>query len=314
MRQAGFTLIELMVSIMVLSVVVGIVFFSFASVTHSAEIVRAHTERTHLKQVLWRHLSTNLAAMYSDAGCQEPSFALRAESGEGMSGGSTTLRFVASLPMDGGRSLPGIYKEVRYELGAPTLGEDDLDSMWGQEEEQPESVLRITERPFVLTDFDATLNPMDQRPIFDQMDRVQQEERVTEIPLQDFTLAFFDGELWEETWDSTEVGTLPWAVRVRANFPRTREQMNDEIQMGINFDEEADLDLTVTLPLGAGVLATWTDLNRARGTILPDDEGLDMVPDEFEGEEEGPPPGGGIGTDGTRRAGSGTGATPGGSF
>ena len=268
MRRAGFTLIELLVAIVVLAIVTGIVFVAFASVADTAAIARENTQRVHLQQYLWRHLSTNLRATYVDAGCIEVSYAFIAKDGEDVFGAADTLSVTVALPMDGPRSLPGVFKRITYEVAEPSFDGGLLtDAAVTTDPEELDTgaarVLRITEQPFVLAEYSEIQESPDAIR-FDEFEGSQQLAQVRQVPIASFDLSFSDGTEWVEQWDSLQLGMLPWAVRVRANFPRTDEERSADMAAGIDFQEEADLDLVITLPLGAGTLSPWTDLNHAR--------------------------------------------------
>jgi prepilin-type N-terminal cleavage/methylation domain-containing protein len=303
MNRTGFTLIELLVAIVVLVIVTGIVFVAFVSVTDTAAVARENTQRVHLQQFLLRHLSVNLNALYTDPGCIEPSYAFISKDADGMFGPADTLSLTVALPMEGPRALPGVFKRVTYEVTEPSfegplLADAGVSTDPGEDAPEIARVLRITEEPFILAEYSEIQESPD-AITFNEFDGFQQMAQVRQVPVASFDLSFYDGNQWTEQWDSLQAGMLPWAVRVRANFPRSDEERSADIAAGIDFQEEADLDLVVTFPVGAGTVSPWIDRNHARRL----DGIVEMGPggQPVAGGEEGAPGGtpGNPGTSGT---------------
>ncbi|HDP34069.1 MAG TPA: type II secretion system protein, partial [Candidatus Hydrogenedentes bacterium] len=115
-RVCGFTLLELLIAVSVLTVIVGLVHATFASITSSMALARDNADRLRFKQIVWRNLSTNLQGVYADAGCVQPEYQFLGKSADGPHGAADNLRFATSLPLPGTRSLPGVSKIVTYEL------------------------------------------------------------------------------------------------------------------------------------------------------------------------------------------------------
>lgn len=321
MNRRGFTLIELLVAITVLVIVIGIVFVCFVSVTDTAAIARESTQRMHLEQYLWRQLTTNLGAAYSDASCQEGSYAFKAENGDGAYGPADKLTLAVAIPLDGPKSLPGVFKQVSYEVMAPSFEGPliaDASVSSDADDNQTKQVLRITEQPLVLGEFSA-IEESSEHTEMEELDDMKQIAQVRQVPIASFDVTFYDGEEWQESWDSIETGLLPWAVRVRANFPRTEEEASTEAAAGIDVSKESDLDLIIALPTGAGVQSPWTDLNHARHTdnqVQVDANGQPIQPGTgTDGSGTGTNTGGGTGSGtGSTGTGGGRGGASGGGF
>ncbi len=265
---AGFTMIEILVAITILTVMVGIVYGAFVSVANTAEIARTSAEELRFRQYLWRHFSTHLVAVYSDSAFERPEFQFLGESAEGLLGEADSLRFCTSLPMSGPKSLPGVVKVITYEIGdayAPE-GESGLEEMAIDEQLEEEGsgqYLIIREEPLVLEgvamggDIDGDMGG--------DLDLEQMEDEVIEqrIPVGSLDFEFYnpDTEEWDEDWDSTADARLPWAIRVKVNFDRTEEELMADLQEGFDLEENPDLNMTISLPMGAGVVEPFLDWN-----------------------------------------------------
>lgn len=272
-RRHGFTIIELLVAVTVLSVVVGIVYESFSSVLDSTEMAREESEKIRFKQVLWRHLTENLGSIYSDAACISPEYELLGTDKEGAFGPADTLRFCTSLLMPGSTALPGVLKVVTYDLTNEystdedgTLGQVAIDQKPG--EENQEWMLVITEEPLVLESAESDTAVTDvEFPISER-----------KIPIASMDILYYDGDQdeWMKDWDSLAEGRMPWAIQVNINFMRTEEELMAETEAGINLEEEPDLNLTIGVPSGVGVLDQFLDINMRRSTIEDENSSGDL--------------------------------------
>ncbi len=272
-RRAGFTIIELLVAVSVLSVVVGIVYESFSSVLDSTEMAREESEKTRFKQVLWRHLSENLGSVYSDAACISPEYQLLGTDKEGPFGPADTLRFCTSLTMPGSTALPGVLKVITYDLTNEysntedaTVGQVAIDKKPGDRDR--EYMLVIREEPLVLesAEKDSSITDVD----FPVSER--------KIPIASMDILYYDGDQdeWLKDWDSLAEGRMPWAIQVNINFMRTEEELAMDSQSGINPLEEPDLNLTIGIPSGVGVIDQFMDLNMKRNTVEMEDSNGDL--------------------------------------
>jgi prepilin-type N-terminal cleavage/methylation domain-containing protein len=267
-RACGFTILELLVAVSVLTVVVGIVYESFASVLDSTEMARAQAEQLRFRQFLWRHLNQNVASAYSDAACMSPEYQFLGTDQEGPTGPADSLRFCTSLPMDGPNALPGVLKVVSYEVtggsdaegGGSMLGAASIDQ--GAEDATQGTVLIIREEPLLLES-----GEMDSVPA--EMDYPVNELK---IPIASMDLQYYDGNAdeWLPEWDSITEGRMPWAVQIKINFQRTEEEAEADAQSGINSAEEPDLNLTIPFPAGGGVVDQFMDVNHRRNTVMTD--------------------------------------------
>lgn len=267
----GFTLMELLISICILSMIVGIVYTGLSTVSDTSDAVRARAERMRLRQFVARQFRSALSTLYIDTACQQPELALVGTDEQGTYGAADTLLFCSNGPMGGTMALPGMMKTVSYSVvdgGGEALGSDLLADA---------SVLLIEETPLVLAEpgdemaGEERQTPSDFYASFfgDEQDLSARRE----IPVQSVNFQYFDGEMqeWVDSWDSSFDGVMPWAVRVMVNFPRDEQEMEADRTQGINPEESPDLDLTVVLPMTAGTMGPFVDLNHQREPDLTED-------------------------------------------
>lgn len=255
-RLLGFTLLELLISVSVLAVIVGLVYATFNSVTNSVGLARDNAERLRFKQIVWRNLSTNLQGVYSDAGGTQPEYQLLGETNDGTFGPADTLHFATSLPIPGPRSLPGITKLVTYEVMAQGEVSETIAANLPYDEERPGSVLVIREEPLQLESQDFVTSTSDAQ--WDFFERA--------IPVASMDIQYYDGiaKEWMESWDSLEERRLPGGVWIRINFPRSEEERNEDYRNGINPAEHPDLEVMMAFPLGRNVEFPFPDFNHLR--------------------------------------------------
>jgi prepilin-type N-terminal cleavage/methylation domain-containing protein len=245
-HNAGFTMIEVMVAMVILVGLVSAVYISFVSVADTAEIARASTEELRIQQYLRDHFSNHLGSVHASISGE---YAFIGEDDSGAYGPADTLTFVTTLPTSGAKSLPGIVKTVDYHIDDPSLSEEggfltfDTDVV----EERESVTLFVTERPLALgEDDDEGLFEDDEEGLWER-----------EIPIRSMNFEYYDGaqEEWVEAWNSDELGFLPWAVRVGVNLAKTEGQLQADLNDGVGTEEEPDLSLVVVLPTGAGVIS-----------------------------------------------------------
>jgi type II secretory pathway pseudopilin PulG len=254
-------MLELLISITILSVIVAIIYASLVTVTDTAEAARANNETLRFRQFLWRSFSTNLTSVYVDPACEVAGYQFVGEDETGPSGPADVLRFCTSLPLSGPWSLPGVMRVVTYEVmeayeaeGESSGGGFSIDA--SADEAGSGLYLVVREQPLMLEDqdFDPDMEAAGQTGI----------ER--KVPIASMDILYYDAELeeWAEKWDSMAQARLPWAVRIMINFARSEDEAAADYQAGINPLESADLDMTIALPLGAGVVEPFFDLNHQR--------------------------------------------------
>jgi prepilin-type N-terminal cleavage/methylation domain-containing protein len=256
MRPRGFTLLELLVAITVLTIIVGIVFATFASVTDTMAIARDNADRMSYRMALRRNLTENLGAVYADAAGTREEFQLAGTDESGSYGPADTLRFCTSLPMPGAYALPGVMKVVDYRL----VSSSDIDAAAtgypGDDPERPGMALQITESPLAHEEgIEGAVSGSDQLPMVQLA-----------MPVASFDVLYFDGltQEWTQDWDSLSEQRLPWAVWVRVNFPRSEEELAADNAAGVDLTETPDVDVMAAIAPGAGVEGPFLDLNHAR--------------------------------------------------
>lgn len=267
---AGFTIIELLISMCVLAVILGIVYAGFQSVADTSDLARARAERLRLKQFTERHFRNALSALYIDSARMQPELAFVGYTDEGAFGPADSLQFCSSEPMGGARGLPGMRKTVSY--GVEESGDEGADALlWGGDQETEHMSLIVQETPLVLAEPGDMEDGQDERPTANDFYSAFLGEDVDmasarTIPIRSMDILYYDGDAqeWLEEWDSSLDGWMPWAVRILINFARTEDELDADQAMGIDPVEDADLDMTVVLPIAAGSLDPFIDLNHQR--------------------------------------------------
>lgn len=254
--RTGFTLLELLVAVSVLTVVVFLVLSSFFSVTSTMDVARDSADRLRFRQIVWRNLSANLQGVYADAACLQPEYQLLGEDQQGPYGPADRLRFATSLPLPGARSLPGISKIVTYEVVDRNELSPEIAEALPFDENRPGSVLRIFEEPLQLESEDFVARASDIGG--DTFERA--------IPVASMDIQYYDGTQneWREQWDSIEEQRLPGGILIRINFPRSEEERAEELRRGVNPLEHPDLELMMALPVGRDVELPYPDFNHMR--------------------------------------------------
>lgn len=262
--EGGFTILELLVAMSLLAIILAIVYETFSTVIQSTEDTRLASFEIRTRQFLNQSFKNNLAQATEG---WSPGAAYRlstATEGDGSSaaiieggvmryrfeGTGDSLSFVSSAPLAGNSGLPGMVKFVVYEVTAGSTDEN-LAVEFGVE---PAMTLQVTESPLAVasTGFGGGLDFRDLT-----RDRITQATEASgmdsagwDIPIDSISFQYFDGDIWQETWDSQNMGRLPWAVDVRINFPASPDAPAD-------FDrdpfEAPDLRLVLIVPVGAGI-------------------------------------------------------------
>lgn len=268
----GFTLIELMIAITIVSMVVAIVFASFAAVANGTEEVRNAAHELRSRAFLSRNFSVNLAqitegwlpgaqgrALEQATGAAQPvsaeSFEVRyaflGEDIDGPLGPADTFSFVTSTPLMGAQGLPGFPKYVTYEVITDEKDADDPDAF---EEEEAEAILQILETPVMTADPNAS--SFDSAGFADTSFGDDEEPSPFSdvswtIAIESMNVQYYDGQTlqWVDSWDSDQRGYLPWAVDIKINFPRDPNEEDDDKRDVI---EEPEFRLLFSLPPGAG--------------------------------------------------------------
>ena len=266
----GFTMMELLVAIAILSVIMAIVYSSFASVLDTTDVARESAEVLRFRQFLWRSFTTNLTSIYTDPGCEMTNMQLLGANEEGYEGPADSLRFCTALPLSGPTALPGILRIVTYSVvdayeaaeGESVLGQLAIEQ--ADEESGAGLLLSIKEEPLILE------NP-DFEPDLEEAEKAGIERKV---PISTLDIEYYDGanDEWVEEWDSVAQQRMPWAIHIKINFTRNDEELQAVRDAGIDLMEEPDLDMTLALPVGVGVVEPFVDLNHKRLVSLVEEE------------------------------------------
>ena len=263
--RSGFTLIELMVAIVILSVITSVVYITFDSVIRSTETVRDVQAELEWRSRLSRSLTENLAQAYdpwlpgagyrakfapfaSDGLNTLARFWLLGEDAEGPDGPSDTLTFATTAPLPAGVGMPGVFKQVTYRLTASGGAEDEGNAL---SDDAVFGSLEISESPVqqsMLDDYDDSLFPDTANEEFEAGASPS-----WSIPVRTLNFRYFDGDEWVDEWDSRDRLQLPWCVEVRVNFARTEEELEAERNADYDVDDDPDLLLVISLPAGIAV-------------------------------------------------------------
>ena len=179
-REGGFTLLEILVSVAVLAIVLSLVFKAFDTTAETVRQVSARGDRYHLVRVIYSRLSEELIAADWEKGNRRTVFVgLDGTQGVRPAG---MLRFSSRA-------------HVRTE---PEVPESDLNLL--VYELRGGTLLRREERnPLSLSDRSVETDAL--------------ARGVTE-----FSLRYWDGSAWRESWDAAALQDLPSAVRIELAF------------------------------------------------------------------------------------------------
>lgn len=275
----GFTLIELLVAITLMVIVTGIVYSSFFAVVTATDTARVAAEQLRLRQFLTRSFSQNLSQTYGD---WRPGAIMRELPGnvetavrnmdgnvdvegdetlarywlegiddQGAYGPADSITFATTAPLIGGTALPGVLKQVTYEVVRGTNEEGDFLEL---DDDVRSVTLQATETPiFEAADFEEGDDAGDFDAKGDLLGDVTYESPGWSVPVRTMDIQYFDGEDWVDDWDSVEMGRLPWSVHIRINFARPPSQLRAEASQGFNDEDDPDYEFVISLPGGVGL-------------------------------------------------------------
>lgn len=277
---SGFTLIELLITITILAGITAIVYRSFASVTDATDRVRVDAEELRLRQFLSKSFMDNFSMAYappfelpdeefeSTAGLQGNASLLdeieyfEGVSDGGVNGPQDVVSFWSTAPAMGGVALPGDRKIVQYEVvrdrgkkyGLSFNEEETL-------EEDPDIFLVASEAPILQGD--DTIFEDDE---YEDVDEVDFDGPSWRVPIRSMDLTYYDGAEWQDEWTYSDQQRLPWAVRIKINFAKTQERLDQEEDQDLDPKEDPDFELIVTIASGLGMAnATVTGGGADRG-------------------------------------------------
>jgi prepilin-type N-terminal cleavage/methylation domain-containing protein len=194
MKRRGFTLLELVVALVIFATIIAATYSLF-------DASRSLVSRAEYRSQLFQTARTALQALEDD---------LR---GVMMSGSAFDIGFIG---IDGGSVKEPtdqlqVYSVSRYTSAAydvnvppPVFGVDLADNQYYIEPDKSKKAWGLVrDRPLELTPLNAPPNGI-----------IQRDTDVVEISRDVAFLNFryFDGTQWQDSWDSTQSGTLPQAV------------------------------------------------------------------------------------------------------
>lgn len=260
----GFTLLELLISVSILTILMSLVYISFSSVTNTMDLARDSADRLRFKQIIWRNLSSNLQGVYVDPGAFQPEYQFLGENEEGAYGPGDRLTFATTVPLPGARSLPGVAKVVTYELADYNTVSPEIAAAIPYDASRPGGILLIREEPLQLQSQDFVERVSDKE--WDLYERA--------VPAASMDILYYDGlqNEWAEEWDSLEQRRLPGGIWIKINFARNEEERIELQRSGINPSENPDLEYMLALPLGRDVEFPFADFNHIRFEALEEME------------------------------------------
>ena len=269
-EKKGFTLIELMVAITLLTIVVSVVYASFSSVTISMEQARKINAELQIRTFLTRNLRDNLAQAYDpwlpgaaylapslprqdpDELEEDARYWLVGEDIEGPDGPADKLTFASTAPLLGNTGMPGMLKQVSYYISEETEDED------GESVGLYRNSVLTTPSKLVFTEqaVEGWMPPPEGEGIGgDDRDSVSLDdaEPAWSAPIRSMNIRYFDGEEWLDEWSSLGEGRLPWSVEFRINFGKTDEEIEAERTQDYSLEDDPDLLLILSIPGGVGI-------------------------------------------------------------
>nr|WP_320049900.1 GspJ family type II secretion system protein [uncultured Desulfuromonas sp.] len=175
-RSAGFTLIEVLVAIMLLSLVMTTVYGVFSALSTTQKRLQGDSEAYHQARVIFDRLAREIRTCYLDTGNSRSTFSSGIDSL-----GQPYLEFASTSVLTTGHT-PGGVSHVRYAL------ETDLGQSVG--------TLYRSAQPLYMTDEVAR--------------RQRMSNQITRISWR-----FYDGNDWQDEWDSSITRTLPQTVEMQ---------------------------------------------------------------------------------------------------
>lgn len=277
-KYTGFTLIELMVTIVILTVVIGIVYGSFRSVTDGTDRVRVSAEELRLRQFLSKNLVENFSMAFAppiedlaelidaelvqqteqffDPEDAEEFDYFVGEDDDGLDGGRDTVVFWTGAPLSGGIAIPGDRKIVEYTVVSTSDSEAATFAAEIPDEDAPEYYLEASELA-VLQGSDLLDEEAEEGDAHD----VEFDGPSWRVPVRSVDFEYYDGREWRDEWQYTDEQRLPWAVKVRINFAKTQARIEEEDRAGFDLEEDPDFEVVIPIPAGMGTAdAELTDL------------------------------------------------------
>ncbi len=193
LRAAGFTLLEILMAVSILSIVVLIVGASFSTVQKSVERVDRDQVQLRIADFLVSHFEQSISGAYlAPFGVAAQGVEFIGKDAEDIDGRQVdTLTFYTTAARMGGGALPGDTKEVAYAL---------------VESDDGRHIFTVYEKPrLLLTMMDDSGGDWSGQPQWT-------------VPMASLDFQYYDGSEWLYEWNSGMMGRLPRAVKIEIHF------------------------------------------------------------------------------------------------
>jgi len=227
-REAGFTLLEILTAVSILSIVAVILGASFSSVQNSVKRIDDDQVQLRVADFLVSHFEQNISSAYlPPLGAMQQGVEFVGANGQDTDGRDVdVLTFWTTAARMGGGALPGDMKHVSYALV------EDQEGLIGTGDEQ--HLFTVYEKPRLLL------------PVTDEEGSDWSSEPTWAVPMASLDFKYYDGSQWLESWNSGGMGRLPCAVRIEIHFVEEEfEWFMDELGM-----QKPVLIMVVSIPLG----------------------------------------------------------------
>jgi len=242
------------------------------AVTNTSEAARVSAveqrERLHLVRVLEEAFGTAYRRVSFESA--EEALAFVGVNEQGPNGPADSVSFLSTAPITAGGGLPGDIKEVKIFIGPRPKPESELaeqDQLAPQDEEQTGDLyLLVEELPLLagaVTEFDEESGELEPGGDYEV-------KPLPAIQVASLDIAYYDGEEWQEEWNSAETGLLPWAVRIRINYPKSDEEKRADLDAEYDPEEDADFQTVIPVPAGIGMI---TPVDYGMFSVLGTQEG-----------------------------------------
>jgi hypothetical protein len=260
----------MLVAMATLVVILGMVYGAFSSVVSATETARTTAEELRIRQFLTREMTTTFSTAYTNWTSAQLSadLAFFGETGDGPEGPQDAIQFVSTAPVAGAKAMPGDLKIVSYAIIDQSEAESALAPTDEAPEDQPRFLLQSMETPILAGGIE------DLEDLGDEIGDIETEGDYVSpswsVPVSSFDLAYYDGEEWQEEWDSSVEGMMPWCLRVRINFAKSDEERGEDIRQGFDPEEDPDMELVLPIPTGIGIVEPFPVDGLVAGQVDPD--------------------------------------------